>query len=365
MQDQSRNAPPLTRRSFVVAGSLMAATHTISALAGSASHFSSHPSLADDPHMPTIWLQPPNHGGAGGLPPDFTEMFTTRVAEWSAARQATAVWIVRMTSLVGREAPLQPGFLAEQFIPALSSWGIPLALNVTGATLPGCGTGRRLTVEVEQVQRLLDLGGRVVALSLQSSLSKVGGRTCPGYRRNRDFARRIDGIMRYGAFMRERFPEIGIGLVDAMPAKGWAYEAVYQQLATALAREGLALAFIHLDCPVESAGPRASVVRAAEAFVRDELGIPFGWICVSKEGGATSNVAFRDAVLAGYRGYREAGGRPDRVILTSWYRYPDLMLPEGDDAGAPFTNLVRDFAHLETNRQAFISATPSGTDESP
>jgi hypothetical protein len=314
---------------------------------------------------PSLWLQPPNYGGAGRLPPDFAEMFTTRVAAWTEARQATAVWIVRMTSLVGRDAPLTAPFLADQFIPAMSSWGIPLAVNVTGATLPECGNGRRLAVEMEQVQRLIDLGGHVVALSLQSPLSKGGGRACPAYGRNRDFARRIDGIVRYAAAMRERFPEIGIGLVDAMPAKGWAYQAVYQQCAAALAREGLSLAFIHLDCPVESAGPRATVVRTAEAFVRAELGVPFGWICVSKVGGATSNIAYRDAVLAGYQEYREAGGLPDRVILTSWYRYPDVMLPEDDAVGAPFMNLVRDCARLDANRQVTAEASPVRTSVSP
>jgi hypothetical protein len=99
-------------------------------------------------------------------------------------------------------------------------------------------------------------------------------------------------------------------------------------------------------------------------LVRDELGIPFGWICVSKVGGATSSVAFRDAVLAGYWAYRKAGGKPDRVILTSWYRYPDWMLPEDDDAGAPFTNLVRDLARLDADHKARSEATPVGTSES-
>lgn len=347
MQHKDASAHTLTRRSFVVAGSMIAAAYTDAEQSGAATRVSQQPAQAAARNSPSLWLQPPNHGGAGGLPPDFTEMFATRVAEWTEARQATSVWIVRMTSLVGREAPLSTAFLAEHFIPALTSWDIHLAVNVTGATLPDCGAGHRLANEAEQVQRLIHLGGQVLALSLQSPLSKVGGRSCPAYGRNRDFVRRIEGIVRYAASMRERFPDLGIGLVDAMPAKGWAYQSVYQQVVTALERESLSLAFIHLDCPVESAGPRASVVRAAETFVRDELGIPFGWICVSKEGGATSNIAFRDRVLAGYQEYREAGGKPDRVILTSWYRYPDLMLPEDHESGAPFTNLVRDFARLE------------------
>lgn len=367
MHDRDRKPPSFSRRSFVATGSLLAASQATPGRAWATRLAEQQSEAGSARPAPSLWLQPPNYGGAGGLPPDFAEMFTTHVAGWTEARQATAVWIVRMTSLLGREAPLATPFLADHFIPLLSSWGIPLAVNVTGATLPDCGIGndRRLANEAEQVQRLIDIGGQVMALSLQSPLSKVGGRACPSYGRNRDFARRIAGIVRYAVFMRERFPEIGIGLVDAMPAKGWAYQAVYQQLAAALAREGLSLAFIHLDCPVESAGPRATVVRAAEAIVQDELGIPFGWICVSKVGGATSNVAFRDAVQAGYQEYQEAGGQPERLILTSWYRYPDVMLPDDDEAAASFLNLVRDFARLGTKHQAAEFATPVETAGSP
>ena len=75
-------------------------------------------------------------------------------------------------------------------------------------------------------------------------------------------------------------------------------------------------------------------------------GIPFGLLYVSKVGGETSNVAFRDNVLAVYRAYRAAGGRPDHLELTSWYAFPTSTLPEDDEATAPFMNLVRDFARL-------------------
>ena len=144
--------------------------------------------------------------------------------------------------------------------------------------------------------------------------------------------------------MTERFPGIEIGLVDAMPAKGWAYQDVYRRLQDALTARGLRLAFIHLDFPMESASPGWVNVREVEDFVRGELGVPFGLIYVSKVGGETSNVAFRDNVLAAYRAYRAAGGRPDHLELTSWYAFPTSTLPEDDEASAPFMNLVRDFA---------------------
>src|SRR4029079_8625387 len=109
-----------------------------------------------------------------------------------------------------------------------------VAVSGTGATLAGCGNGRRPTVEADAIQHLIDLGARVSYLSLQSPLSKVGGRACRAYGRESGFDLRIADLVRCAAFMPERFPGVRIGGVDAMPAKGWAYPAVYHDLAAAL-----------------------------------------------------------------------------------------------------------------------------------
>src|SRR5215207_8135135 len=53
------------------------------------------------PDQGALWVQPPNHGGAGRLAPDFFEMFTTRGDEWTESRGFIDVWVVRMTSLLG------------------------------------------------------------------------------------------------------------------------------------------------------------------------------------------------------------------------------------------------------------------------
>ena len=298
------------------------------------------------PDQGSLWVQPPNHGGAGRLAPDFFEMFTTRADEWAEARRFVDVWVVRMTSLLGEDAPLSDTFLEASFLPKLQEWDIALAVNVTGATHAQCaGHPERLSDEVEAIQHLIDLGAAISFLSLQSPLSKVSG-SCPAYGKETGYDLRIADIVRYAAAMMERFPSVEIGLVDATPAKGWDYQEVYLQLEDALTAQGLKLAFIHLDFPLESASPGWANVREVEDFVRGELGVPFGLLYVSKIGGAISNVAFRDNVLAAYRAYRAAGGRPDHLELTSWYAFPTSNLPEDDEATAPFMNLVRDFARL-------------------
>ena len=298
------------------------------------------------PDQGSLWVQPPNHGGAGRLAPDVFEMFTTRADEWVEARGFVDVWVVRMTSLLGKDAPLSDAFLRESFLPKLRAWGIDLAVNVTGATHSQCGDHpRRIDDEVAAIQRLFDLDAEVSFLSLQSPLSKVSG-SCPAYGKETGYELRIGDVVDYIATMTERFPGIEIGLVDAMPAKGWDYQDVYRRLQDALTARGLRLAFIHLDFPMESASPGWANVREVEDLVRGELGVPFGLIYVSKVGGATSNVAFRDNVLAAYLAYRAAGGHPDHLELTSWYAFPTSNLPEDDEATAPFMNLVRNFARL-------------------
>src|SRR5215204_6468808 len=182
------------------------------------------------PDRGSLWVQPPNHGGPGGLAPDFFEMFTTRGDGWTEARRFVDVWVVRVTSLLGRDAPLSDAFLAESFLPKLQAWGIALAVNVTGATHAQCANHpRRIDSELTAIQRLLDLGADISALSLQSPLSKVSG-SCPAYGKETGYDLRIADVVRYAATMTERFPGIEIGLVDAMPAKGWDYQNVYRLL---------------------------------------------------------------------------------------------------------------------------------------
>jgi hypothetical protein len=313
-------------------------------------------------------VQPPNLGVAGQVPPDFSAMFTSRSDEWPEARHFASVVMLRSTSLTGTQPAISDDLLATSVLPRLREWAVPLALDVTGATLVACGDrSNRLAIEVALVDRIRNHGGQLAFLSLQSPLAKVGRQACDGYGREANFAARIADAVRYAAAMHTHFPDIAIGLIDAMPAKDWAYEAVYRDLLDALRAAGVRLSFLHLDFPLERAALDWSNVRRAEEFVRNELALPCGLLLVSRTGGTASNVAFRDNVLAGYLAYRAAGGRPDHLVLTSWYRYPNAMLPEDDEAGAPFTNLIRDLARRGgvTERPLGVpSATPVAMAES-
>jgi hypothetical protein len=68
-----------------------------------------------------------------------------------------------------------------------------------------------------------------------------------------------------------------------------------------------------------------------EAFVRNELKIPFGFICTSGSGGQQSEEAFYKNVLEIPKHYR--GHKPDHFIIMSWFTYPKNSLPEKPPAG--------------------------------
>jgi hypothetical protein len=287
-------------------------------------------------------------GAAGGLPPDFHELFTTRTAEWEEARRFIRVYLLRSTALRDPANGLDDAFLSDHFLPQLQAWGIELALNTVGAMGVRCSTQKQETMQAEadQIARIARLGGRVQAISLQSVLSKPATDVCPQYGRDAAYAERIGDIVHYATVMKERFPEIAIGLVDAMVAKGWDYPPVYRDLLAALDAAGLALDFLHLDFPAEAATPHWANARAAEDLIRGELGVRFGLLYTSNVAGRTSDAAFHDAVLAAYRGFHEAGGRPDDLVLTSWHPYPSRDLPEDDPHGFPFMKDVVEFAGL-------------------
>lgn len=299
------------------------------------------------PERADLWVQDNNMGRAGGLPPDFQAMFTTRRDAWAEARRFIGVYQLRSTSLRDPANDLSDAFLRDAFLPVLDAANIALALNVVGAMGVTCAAGKETTMaaEIAQIERIGRLGGRVAYLSLQSVLSKPTD-VCPGYGRDTGYDRRIADIVHYAGALTDRFPGIRIGLVDAMVAKGWDYAPIYRQLVAGLHAKNLALAFIHLDFPAETASPGWTNALAAQRVIRDELGLRFGLLYTSNSAGLVSDEVFYRAVMAAGREFHAAGGRPDDAVVTSWHPHPARDLPETDSTGFPFMKDVLDFARL-------------------
>lgn len=68
-------------------------------------------------------------------------------------------------------------------------------------------------------------------------------------------------------------------------------------------------------------------VRGYEEFARQQ-GLEFNLIVNSERGGHESDERFHQDTLAMVDLYREAGGRPTRWFVQSWYPYPTQIVPE-------------------------------------
>jgi hypothetical protein len=315
-----------------------------------------------------VWFEDSNLGGSGGIVGDFVEKFH-QPESFDEASQYIDVYLIRGNVL----SQMDDQFFTDLLFPYLQEHGIALALNVGGATRTQAGErgGRVVQREMELFRRIKQLGGEVGFVSLQSALSKPVKRN--GKKVDYSVDKRLEDVVSYAKAVREIFPNAQIGLIDALPSHGKDYEDSYRAVADALAREGVSLAYIHLDMPMELVMRRGRLswadVREVERFVEEGLGASFGLFTTSRKGGNTSSSMFRRRVMTAmecYLGF--AGGTPDDLILASWFRYPDKTIPEdatGDDYPAmrivlEYGRRVDDLERIAATGTDAAACTPSG-----
>lgn len=361
MKDSGRNAQldprfarRLTRRGFLkVGGGAVVGACALSSLACASW---AEPSLEAGQEnskgcrpVTALWYEDNNVGTAGGMPPDFKEKFYQPEA-WARAREAIDVYYIRASTLLKPENGLDNSFLENSFVPVLEESNVEIALDAVGANFlrsPRSSGGGRITREIALIEKLEAMGGRVVYIALQSVLSKplrIKGQVV-----EYPMQQRIQDVVEYAKMVRERLPDMEIGIIDALPTKGWDYRDPYSQLAAALGEDGLELDFIHLDCPYEHPQQGVKItwkgVKEAESFVKQEIGARFGLICTSRTGGEESDKAWNDNVLDVPRQYAKANGNPDEYVIMSWFPHPGYTIPEsaGPDR-FPDTKTVVSFA---------------------
>lgn len=292
---------------------------------------------------PGIWFEDNNMGVAGGAPADFYSKF--RVPDsWAAARRDIDVYYVRSDVLEAGAA--DDDFLRKYFLPVLATSHIKLALDSGSATWLNSSYSTRIAGvndDVALVRRIERLGGTVAYIGLQSTLSKP--LVVHGQKVDYAMSSRIEDAVDYAAVIKKNFPNIKIGLIDALPSKGMDYEGPYRDLAAAFTTAGLTLDFIQLDSQYDSAqaGITTSWAKIArvESFVKHSLHLHFGLVATSRTAGYTSDEAYHDAVLDVPVEYREAGGEPDEYVIMSWYPHPTLTVPDsGGDGRYPAMKTV-------------------------
>jgi hypothetical protein len=258
--------------------------------------------------------------------------------------------------------------LTSSFHRYLEKNNIKLAINAGGATWAQAGArGKVATNELGLLKRLQGLGVKVDYMSLQSVLSKP--LKADGQKVDYPMSMRIEGIVKYSKAVRAIYPQVEIGIIDALPSHGKDYQQTYRQLKDALTHEGLELSYIHLDMPFEHIkeqqhGITWQMVRGVEQYVEDELRVKFGLLATSSKGGHSSSKAYHHAVMAALKCYSGADGTPHDFIIASWFPYPEKTIPEtamGDDY--PTMRTVKEFGRqldlIEKNEARSVFADQS------
>lgn len=262
----------------------------------------------------------------------------------------------------------------------------------------------------------IGLGGRVDYLVMDGPISRIidGGRA-----NDCDFHTPEDAIrelLDYMRAVRARYADIGfVWLINAPnwavygdvmradgPTGGLAYgfraatgavtplelSALVEQVVAATTAAGLPLAAIHFDTPYDFSTPdRMPALLQLASRIR-ALGVPLGvafnmtrsmhWdarapfsnlvdpldYAAAPRVTTPTDRVFREefktgAVYAGYVWHAELGGWPDHVVVQSFMKTPERILPESRPAS--FTNVVVDVAALVRPRPRGTACNLSGT----
>lgn len=278
-------------------------------------------------------------------PEKFVEKFSQPQSFQQAARYIS-VYVIPMnviTKLERTRSGPAPAFLGDVLLPYLRKNHIKLALETGGVKwMENQLRAGDFEPSVNLLARLKRLGAEVNYISLQSLLSK---------RRNvENYAldRRIQDAVAYAKAVRGIYPNVKIGLIDALPSHGLDYRSPYRKLSDALAHAGIGLSYIHLDISLEAAFRRRGEIswdsiRAVEKYV-EGLGVEFGLYAKSRRAGQISSEMFHRRSIEGLECYAGAGGTPHDYIIASWFRYPEKAIPDnatGNDY--PLMRTVLDF----------------------
>jgi len=281
-----------------------------------------------------IWFEDSNLGTSHGMPADFVEKFD-RPESFAKATRYIDVYLIRPNYLY----QLDDYVLTSKLLPYLKRNKIKLAINAGGANWTQKGAGRKKVFdsEIELFERLKRLGFKVDYISLQSVLSKAPKKG--GDKAEYPLEMRMEDIVNYARAVRSIYPDVQVGIIDALPSHSKDYRHPYLMLKNTLAHEKITLSYIHLDMPFDvpksqKRGITWQTVREVESFVENELGIRFGLIATTIRGGNTSSKAFHEGVLGSLQCYTGVQGTPGDFIIASWYAYPQQTVPEfatGDD----------------------------------
>ncbi|GAB6142403.1 hypothetical protein JCM14076_31320 [Methylosoma difficile] len=293
-----------------------------------------------------IWYEDNNLGKPDGTPVDFKEKFIHPESFLSATKYIN-VYMMHAEALNN----IDDKFLLAYIVPFLTKNDIKLAVDVGGATFTQLNNRDKLfNREINLFIKLKKLGVKVDYISMQSILSKT-----PKGKVDYPLSMRIEDAVSYSNAVIKEYPQVKIGIIDALPSHGQDYKKPYLQLKEALSNVGVSLSFIHLDMPYEI--PREKVknitwqtIKEVENYVKNDLGISFGLITTSIKAGKLSDQLFHYSVLSSLKCYSAVGGNPNDWVITSWFKNPKRTIPDNQIGNVfPAMKTVKEFGETLDN----------------
>lgn len=263
----------------------------------------------------------------------------------------------------------------KALVDALKQNDIQFAVESIGTEYyePGESSGEKSAQDqLEKLSVLYKVGGTCHHMTLDGSVNKL--MFPEGTAKGIDSVEEcVDQMIEFMRIVRKSHPETRIYELTNFPNWGWKGEPAYRtptgnkmgygdyfpvlQAIIKKSREaGMPIDGVTVDNPygyatgVISVEAEAKVmedtsvidwmsrVRELEDYVKSE-GLEFNLIINDQAGGYTSNEAFYHETIKFYDAYTAAGGSPTRYIIESWYKYPDIVVPE--DSGYSLTALTK------------------------
>lgn len=280
------------------------------------------------------WFEDNNLAVSGEATLDFISRLS-EPSSWQDSRDIMDVFYLRAGTykryLKGNSS------LMNEMATLFSKHNIVLALDETAAIWAHSELYNKdleFTESINSINDLISHGFDVKHIGLQSVLSKPL-RNKAGDILDYSMNQRYSDVSSYITKVRQHFPYLNIGIIDALPAHVTteAYQEAYSGLISHLKVRELVIDFIHLDLPMNL--PRDnknnlnySSLVSVKKYITAELGLKFGLFVTDRVGGYQSSNDYEDKVLDGLTKFIKAGGVADSYILSAWFPYPQYSAPD-------------------------------------
>ena len=277
-----------------------------------------------------LWYQPNNVGVAGGLPVDFSQSVNSP-NQWNEALKNIDVYYLRLSS--ARKA--NPADLVK-LAQILKRYNIKTAIDTPSATWANCRNGRDYSRDILNIQELISVGFDVQYIGLQSVLSKPyknNDGMCNEYRTtlSSNIIPRYIDLLTYFQQVQPQFPNIKIGLIDALIAKESYYKIAYRDIANGLVHRGYKLGFVHIDLPIKYYPTQVSYSQLTDlSRYLTSLNVSQGMFVVSSIGGRGGVIEASNRKVEGLLKLLRNGVNYTDWISGAWYPHPAKSLPDSD-----------------------------------